>query len=164
MKTEHVISGREHKLLLITLLSGFSIRLLNLVTSVYFAEPKSGINFGLYRVFDMTEIMSPIYSFVVFFICFIMMRKIYLPGMILSAFLVSALTYFYDSWLVETQYEVRKALAENPDYNFQTFDFFLIDGSFYDFLTLFIINVLFVWQTTVLFRMMLRYFQRKSLA
>jgi hypothetical protein len=164
MKTDDLISRKEHKLLLITILLGFSIRILNLAAAIYFPEPAAKISFGLYSIFEMPDRMSPIYSFVVFFICFIMAWKIHLPGMIFSAFLVSALTHFYDSWFITTQRAVSATLEMNPDYDFKTFDFFLVGGSFYDFLTLFIINVLFVWQATILFRMMLRYFQRKSLA
>jgi len=162
MKANNYISKKEHNFLLSTILFAFSIRIINLVTSIYFTEHNPNTDFGLYDVFDMTEMMSPIYSFVVFFICIFLIWKINLTTLIFSSFLTSLLTIFFDWWFIDTQQLIAYAAKVNPDFEFKTFDFILIGGSIYDVITLLVVNFLLFWQISILLRMLIKTSQKES--
>ncbi len=153
MVKQTVVSKIEHRLLLAVILFCLMIRFLNLLTSVYFAEPKPGISFAIYSIFEMEDMMSPIYSFIVFFLCLILLWKIEIISMFSSTFLTSLLTIFFDTWFVDTQFLISRAFTVNPNYEFKTFDFLLINGSPYDVFTLLIVNLLVIWQVHILFRL-----------
>lgn len=154
MSNEKYISGKEHILLLFTIFSALSLRVISFVISIYFTDPNRDKDFGLYSIFDMVEKMSPIYSFVLFFVCIFLIWKINLPTVIFSCLLTLYLTIFFDWWFVDTQKILAYAAAINSDYEFKTFDFILIGGSVYDALTLFVVNFLLFWQTSILVRML----------
>ncbi len=152
MKANNYISINGHQVLLFTVFFGFLLRIISFVGAFTNAKPEASQSFGLYDIFQMTEIMSPIYSFVVFLICIFLVWKITFPTIAFSLTLTFFLTLFFDWWFVDTQQLIAYASEVNPDFEFKTFDFILIGGSIYDVLTLLIINTIFLWQISILFR------------
>jgi hypothetical protein len=162
MSKENYISNKEHKFLLSTVLFALLLRIISSALSIYITEPNPNQSFGLYSIFDMTEIMSPIYSFIVFFICIFLVWKINLPTIFFSCLLTLLLTIFFDWWFIDTQQLIAYAAKVNPNYEFKTFDFILIGGSIYDVLTLFAVNFLFFWQASIFVRMLRKDVEIKS--
>jgi len=76
MKANDYISKKEHNFLLSTVFFAFLLRIISSAISIYSTDPTPNKNFAIYSIFDMTEIMSPIYSFIVFFICIFLVWKI----------------------------------------------------------------------------------------
>lgn len=163
MKANKYISKNEHKLLIITTFFGLIPHFTALFNSIFFPASKSNIDFGLYSIFDMPEQMSPLYSFFGFLFCFLIVWKINLPQMAFAPFIISLLLNFYNSWFLETISFAKSASENNIDYHYKTFDYILINGCFNDVYLLALVNILFLWQITIFFRMILKYFQSKFL-
>jgi hypothetical protein len=161
MKANSCISIKEHKLLIVTTFCGLVPHLIALFNSIFFPAPKSDIDFGLYSIFDMPQKMSPLYSFFGFLLCSLIVWKINFPQMIFSTFIISLLLNFYNSWFIETRRFVNLASENNLDFQYKTYDHILISGCLNDVFILLLVNILFIWQATILFRMILRYFQSK---
>jgi len=162
MRQKNYISDKEHKFLLSTVFFAFLLCIFSLVISIYFTEPDPNRSFGLYSIFDMTEMMSPIYSFIVFFICIFLVWKINLTTIFFSSLLTLLLTIFFDWWFIDTQQRIAYAAEVNPNYNFKTFDFILINGSVFDVITLFAVNFLFFWQLSIFLRILVKDTRIKS--
>lgn len=152
MKANDYISTDEHRVLFLTVLLGFLLRIISFTFVIINTEPKADQSFGMYDIFQMTEVMSPLYSFIVFFICIFLVWKITFPTIVFSLILTFFLTLFFDWWFIDTQKLIAYAAKVNPNFEFKTFDFILIGGSVYDVLTLFITNAVFLWQISILFR------------
>ena len=101
----------------------------------------------------MWEKMSPIYSFLVFLICVVCAFRMTIPSLTGSVIIMARLVFFFDWWFLDTRRLVRLAAEVNPNFEFKTFDFAVVGGSVYDFLTLCVVNVLFIWQLTLFVRL-----------
>ena len=153
MKLNHsAISRNEANLLFCFTLAGLLIRIINLVVSTVFAPARNGVSFGIYDIFHMKEMMSPMYSFIVFIICVPLAWKINSLRSLLSLFPLLLLTLFFDYWFIQTRQDMAYTAINNSNFEFKTFDFALIGGTIYDLLTLLLTNVLFIWQVTILVR------------
>jgi hypothetical protein len=146
------IGNWEYRAFSTLTLSGLGLRLTELALALVFPPSNEGIHFGIYSIFHMWEKMSPIYSFLGFLICSACLIRLRVPS--LSIYFISSalLTFFFDWWLVDTRLVITRASDINPNYEFGTFDFALLNGTAYDFATLILINFLFVWQASILFR------------
>ena len=162
MKANDYISKKEHNFLLSTVFFAFLLRIISSAISIYSTDPTPNKNFAIYSIFDMTEIMSPIYSFIVFFICIFLVWKINFATIIFSSFLSLILTIFFDWWFIDTQQLIAYAAEDNPGYEFKTFDFLLIGGSVYDAITLFVVNFVLFWQISILLRMLIKTLQKET--
>jgi hypothetical protein len=145
------ISKAEQIAFFTLVLFGLALRLLELALSFAFAKPQSE-SFGIYDIFDMWEIMSPIYSFIVFCICTGCSWKISIPSLVCSIIPMFLLVLFFDRWFIDSRRMVVLAAEMNPNFQFKTFDFAVTNGSFYDFLTLCLVNILLVWQMSLFVR------------
>lgn len=131
---------------------GLVLRIVNLATSFAFAEPRAGTVFGIYSIFDMEDMMAPIYSFLVFSICSILLWRVDLPRAVGSILVFLPLVYFFDYWFIDSQLRIAQAAEINPNFPFKTFDYILITGSAYDVITLSLVNILPIWLITVVVR------------
>jgi len=77
-----------------------------------------------------------------------------LTTILFSGILTLLLTIFFDSWFLETQQFVAAAAEVNSSYEFKTFDIILIGGSFYDAITLIVVNIVLIWQASILARIL----------
>ena len=135
------------------------LRIFNLLISILETE-KNPAKFS-YSIFDIKEMMSPFYSFIVFLVCIFLVWKLNLITVTFSIILTLLLTLFFDWWFIETQVMIGYAAKVYSNYEFKTFDFILLDGSIYDAITLFIVNFLLFWQISILLRMLIKTLQRK---
>lgn len=63
------------------------------------------------------------------------------------------LTLSFDYWFIDSQIRVRLILGANRDFAyFGRFDHIMIWSSIYDVITLFLVNVLLVWQLSLIYR------------
>jgi hypothetical protein len=150
------ISRGEHRWFFAATFAGLAIWIVALAVAwVFPPPPPSGvrISFGIYSIFDMWELVSPLYSLAAFGICIPLAWKLDPARLTFSLFPLGLLTFFFDRWFVDSQYWIRDAVLVNPDYEFKTFDFILRAGSLVDVLTLLLVNVLVVWQITLLHRL-----------
>ena len=161
MKANNCISADEHRVLFFTILFGFLLRIISFTVAFSNTEPAAGQSFGLYDIFQMTEIMSPLYSFIVFFICIFLVWKVNFISIAFSLILTILLTIFFNWWFIDTQQLIAYAAQVNPDFEFKTYDFILIGGSIYDVLTLFTVNLLCLWQISILYRLSGKTLQNK---
>jgi hypothetical protein len=151
------ISEREHRWFFAATSAGLAIWVVALAVAIVLPPPPPPpgirISFGIYSLFDTWELISPLYSLAAFAICVPVAWKLNPARLTFSLFPLGLLTFFFDRWFVDTQYWIRDALLMNPDYEFKTFDFMLRAGSLVDVLTLLLVNVLVVWQITLLYRL-----------
>jgi len=160
MKEDRLISNKEQFMLFATIFIGLIVRIIELTSSLFFTQHNPKTDFGLYDIFDMTEMMSPLYSFLVFFVCVFLVWKINFTTLICSSFLILLLTIFFDWWFIDTQQIIAYAAKVNPDYEFKTFDFILISASIYDVISLFLTNFILFWQISILLRMLIKTSQK----
>lgn len=150
---KQAISRKERSLFFWITLSGLLLRVVNLVDSLIFAPKASGTNFGIYDIFDIKEMMSPLYSFVVFAICTPLAWRVNQLKSVSSLVVLFLLAWFFDSWMIDSRQRIAIAAIENPDYHFKMFDFALLEGSIYDLVTLILVNILLIWQISILYRL-----------
>ncbi len=162
MNANNYIPTDEHRILFLTVLLGFLLRIISFIAAFINTKPKADQSFGMYDIFQMTEVMSPLYSFIVFFTCIFLVWKITFPTILLSLVITFFLTLFFDWWFIDTQQIVAYVAKVNPNVEFKTFDFILIGGSIYDALTLFISNLILIWQISILYRIFRETRQNKS--
>lgn len=150
-----LISDREHRYFFALTLFGFVIRLIELLLALIFPEPRPpGVSFAIYSIFDHWHLMSPLYSFAALLVCLLLYWKLEVPLLATAMLPLLLLTFFYDYWFVDSQLLIRRAADVNPDFEFKTFDYILVSGSFYDAVTLILVNILFIWHTSLLIRLM----------
>jgi len=148
------ITAREHRLFFAVTSVPLLVRLLELACALAFPEqPKPGISFAIYDIFDMWELMSPLYCFAAFVFIAPLTFKIESVNLVFSLFLLSLLTFFYDYWFVDSQMRVRRILEVNPNYEFKMLDFAIIRGSIYDVITIILVNALLIWHLSLLYRL-----------
>ena len=151
------ISRCEHRWFFAATFSGLAIWVVSFAIPVLFPPPPPPdgikISFGIYSIFDIPDLVSPLYSFVAFAICVPLAWKLDPARLIFSLLPLGLLAYFFDNWFVDTQYRIREAAVVAPDYEFKTWDFILLSGSIFDVLTFLLVNVLIVWQIKLLFRL-----------
>lgn len=150
---ERIVSRTEAKLLFLVSASGLMLRVTELIIALLWPPPRDGAGFAIYDIFEMKEMMSPIYSFVVFIICVPLVWKIHRGRILLSIFALLPLVIFFDRWLIHTRRVMANATALYPEVVFKTFDFALLGGSIFDLLTLVISNFLFIWQISIFYRL-----------
>ena len=152
------ISRCEHRWFFAATFAGLAIWLVSFAIPLLFPPPPPPdgikISFGIYSIFDMPDLVSPLYSVVAFAICVPLAWKLDPARLIFSLFPLGLLAYFFDGWFVDSQYRIREALLVNPDYEFKTFDFILVPGSIFDVLTFLLVNVLIVWRINLLYRLL----------
>ena len=150
------ISRGEHRWFFAATFAGLAIWVVALAVGYFFPSPPPPgikISFAIYSIFDIENLVSPLYSLTAFAICIPLAWKLDPTRLIFSLFLLGLLTFFFDRWFVDSQYWIRDAVLVNPDYEFKTFDLILRAGSLVDVLTLALVNVLVVWQITMLYRL-----------
>lgn len=149
------ISQREHRWFFAATFAGLAIWLVSFAIPVLFPPPPPDgikISFGIYSIFDIPDLVSPVYSVVAFAICVPLAWKLDSAKLICSLLPLALLTYFFDNWFVDSQYRIREAAVVAPDYEFKTWDFILLSGSIFDVLTFVLVNVLIVWQISLIYR------------
>ncbi len=161
MKVNQYISKKEHLLLFITVCFGLVLRIINVFVSVIETD-KTSAGFS-YSIFDMEEMMSPLYSFAVFLLCIFLIWNLNFITVIFSIILTSLLSMFFDRWFIETQVKIDYAAKRNLDYEFKTLDFVLLSGSVFDVVTFLIVNFLLFWQISILLRMLIKTTQKIEL-
>jgi hypothetical protein len=149
------ISSGEHRLVAAVLALGFTLRLIESALALIYPETK-GASFGIYDIFDMWDKVSPIYSFIVFAVSLIACWKISIPSVTCSLLPIALLTFFFDRWFLDSRHTISIAAKVNPDYQFKTFDFALLNGSIYDFVSLIVVNIAFLWLFSILIRLLNR--------
>lgn len=149
------ISNLEHRFFFAATALGLLFRLVPTALAIAFPipEPKIKISYGIYSIFDHWELMSPFYCGAVFLLCVPLAWKLNSATLTFSIFPLGLLTYFFDNWFIDSRFQIHEAAIVNPDYKFATFDFVLVAGSLFDVLTFFLVNVLVVWQVTVMYRL-----------
>ena len=162
MKEDKFISNKEQFILFATILIGLIVRMIEFLSSLFSAQPDPKISFGVYDISQMTEMLSPLYSFVAFFLCIFLVWKIDFAKLIFSTFVMFLLTIFFDWWFFDTQRIVTYFSQVNPEYEFKTFDFILVSGSIYDVTTLFLTNFILFWQISILLRMLIKTSQKEN--
>src|SRR6476619_4750702 len=105
------ISRNEHRAIFALALFAFGLRIVQFFIAVVFAEPHAGTNFAIYSIFEMEEFMSPVYSFIVFGGVTFLIWKLTTTRLIVSAFLLSLLSWYFVSWFVEAQQAIARAKA-----------------------------------------------------
>ncbi len=162
MKEDRLISNKEQFMLFAAVLIGLIVRMIELASSLFFSQHNPKTEFGLYDIFDMAEMMSPLYSFLAFFVCALLIWKINFTTLICSSVLILLLTIFFDWWFIDTRQIIAYAAKVNPEYHFKTFDFILVSGSIYDVITLFLTNFILFWQISILLRMLIKTSQKQN--
>ncbi|MEP6704310.1 MAG: hypothetical protein ABJB34_05845 [Acidobacteriota bacterium] len=149
------ISKLEHRLFFAATALGLLLLLVPTALAIALPspEPKIKISHGIYSIFDIWDLMSPVYRGAAFLLCVPLAWKLNPTTLTFSIFPLGLLTYFFDYWFIDSQFRIREAAIVNPDYKFATFDFVLVAGSLFDVLTFFLVNVLVVWQATVMYRL-----------
>ena len=147
------ISAAELNLLFYLTLAGLILRGVNLLASTVFAPPSDGTDFGIYSIFEMKNKMSPLYSFIVFLICTPLAWKIDKPRLLVSLFPISLLAIFFDWWLIDSRLMIADAYLHAGGEGIIPHNPLLLGGSHYDVATLFLVNILLVWQVTILWRL-----------
>lgn len=111
------------------------------------------ISYGTVPSWTM-DLLSPIFCFVVFLFVASMLWNFSRQALALSLVPLLLLTVFFDYWLVDSQIRVRQILDVNPDFPyFGRFDHIMIWSSIYDVITLCLVNVLLVWQLSLIYRL-----------
>ena len=153
------ISKKEHRFFFALTFFGLMIRFIEFAAGFAFPARQSDVkvSFGIYSIFDVWELMSPLICIAAFVVCLSLAWRVGLARFLFSLFALVLLTYFYDYWFVDSQLRIREAALVNPDYPFKTFDFVLLGGSGYDVLSFLIGNLLFVWQITIVYRLVPQY-------
>lgn len=150
---DSIITSREHIALFGFVSSGLCLRLGSFAYA-FLAPPKSeGPSFGMYSIFDMWEMMSPIYSFAGLAACLICFVRLSSASVVISLIPNGLLVVFFDRWFVDTRIRISNAAIDYPDFQFQTFDFALLNGSFIDLFTLVLCNMLVFWQLALIIRL-----------
>jgi hypothetical protein len=147
------ISKREHQAFFWLTFAGLAFRLVEVILWFMFAKPRPDGGFAIYDILDMWEMMSPLYSFVVFLICIACALRLTIPSQTFSLMTLALLVFFFDRWFLDTRRVVKLAVEVNPGFEFKTFDFAVANGSIFDFLTLCLVNILFIWQISLLVRL-----------
>lgn len=148
------ITGLEHRVFFVVASVPLLIRIVELAFAILFPEkPQPGISYGLIWVFDRWDVMGPFLSLVAFLIIVPLSRKLLTANLTLSLLPLSLLTLFYDYWFVDSQIRVRQILEVNPNYAFKSLDFIMIWSSVYDVITLFLVNILLLWNLSLIYRM-----------
>ncbi len=144
------ISSREHRWFFAATLSGLIIRLVPIAIEICFPTPPDPkISFGIYSIFDMWDMMSPVYSLATFIICVPLAWKLRPGALAFSLFPLGLLTYFFDYWFIDSQ--LRRHAFGLP-FEFDPTDYVLLGGNLIDVLTFALVNVLIVWQVGIMYR------------
>ena len=146
------ITQIEHRYFFATASTGLLVRLLELFLGMIFFVPKEGSSFAIYNIFDHWDLISPLYCFVGFLLIIPPLIKIKIETFFLSAVPLVLLTYFFDNWFVDTQLLIQRAAEVNPNFTFKTWDHFLLGGSATDVFTFLLVNILVLWQASMIFR------------
>ncbi len=147
------ISNLEHRLFFAAMALGLLFRLVPTALAIAFPspEPKIKISYGIYSIFDNWELVSPVYCGAVFLLCVPLAWKLNSATLTFSIFPLGLLTYFFDNWFIDSRFQIHLAATVNPEYKFATS--VLVGGSLFDVLTFFLVNVLVVWQGTLMHRL-----------
>ena len=152
------ISRSEHRWFFAATFAGLAIWLVSFTIPVLFPPPPPPdgikISFGIYSIFDIPDLVSPLYSVVAFAICVPLAWRLDPAKLIFSLLPLALLTYFFDNWFVDSQYRIREAAVVAPDHEFKTWDFILLSGSIFDVLTFLLVNVVIGWQIKLLYRLL----------
>jgi hypothetical protein len=148
------ISAREHRFFFGVMLLPLVLRVIEISWALVFPEPRrDGISYVIYSIFDMWELVSPLYCFTIFLVLASAFWKQSTPRLILALLPLVWLVYFFDRWFVDTRWRITLASEINPDYPFKPLDFILLSGSVIDVVSLAIVNVLFIWTITMIVRL-----------
>lgn len=145
------ISSTEHRLIVGLTFFGFSLRVVNLAVAMWFAEPTG--SFAIYSIFEMEEMMSPAYSFIVFLVCSILVWRITVSRLLFSGLFFFLLAIFFDWWLVDSQQIIADAIRETSPSELPDYNPLLLEASPYDVITFFLVNILLVWNVVAVFRL-----------
>ena len=99
------------------------------------------------------DILSPLICFIVFLFVASMLWSFSRQTVLISLVPLLLLTLFFDYWVIYSQVRVRYLLVGNPEYPFRLLDHVIIGSSIYDVITLFLVNILFVWNLSLLYRL-----------
>ncbi len=157
MKASKYISRKEHKLLLYSFVLGLLLRIIELFQFVFFNEnplqhESGGNKFVMYSIFNELEMMSPIYSFSVFFISLGLIYNLSKFSIIFSLIPTVLLAYFFDSWLISSLSRLYFQYDLIIELKLSFFDVFF--DNIYNLITFLLINTLLFWQISILFRML----------
>ena len=125
--------------------TGLVLRIIEILPALLVIPPDGSKGFTMYDPI-CPQLLSPDYCLMTFFIGSILAWKITPFSLGLSVVLVYRLAYFFDYWLIDTRRMIAAAGEISPAYKFKTFDFVLLCGSVYDFLSLCLINFLALMQ------------------
>jgi hypothetical protein len=152
-----IISAKEHRIILIIISLCFLLRIVELICSTKISTNDSPTSFGLYDIFQITEIMVPFYTFLILPIIFIFLWKLSIFRLIWSFVLTILLGKEYLIWIINT----REGIGFLTDYDFRFVDYFMFHGSYGDLICCFVIFGLFVWHFSIIARFIINRFQVK---
>ena len=151
------ISKTEHGAFISVALGLFLLRIVELTVSWLVPKPtmtSDGVKISYGTVPSWTmDLLSPLFCFVVFLFVASVLWRFSRETLVLSVFPLLLLTLFFDYWVIDSPIRVRWLLDGNPDYPFRAFDYLMIGSSIYDVITLFLVNVLLVWQISLIYRL-----------
>lgn len=145
------ISSREHTLIFGLIFFGLALRIVNLAVAMWFVEPTG--SFAIYSVFEMEEMMSPSYSFIVFLVCSMLLWRITVSRLLFSGFFLLLLAIFFNWWLIDSQQIIADAILETNPSELPDYNPLLLGGSLYDVITFFLVNILLVWNVAAVVRL-----------
>ena len=151
---KNIISLNEHKLLFLTAFIAFVLTLFRGVIAFFSNNGNADGTFTIASMFDREEMMSPIYSFLGFFIISLFLFRVGTVQIIFSFITSLFLSCFYFSWFITTQRSIL-IFSKSPeafDVKLNIIDYILIGSSFFDVLSFFLISILFIWQAIIIFR------------
>jgi hypothetical protein len=152
------ISAKEHRTILIIISLCFILRILEILLTIKLTKDDPSTSFGLYDIFQITELMVPLYTILILPLIFIFLWKLSIFRVIYSPIFTILLSKSYLSWIIET----REGISYLENYDFKFVDYFLFKGSFGDLICCFMIFSLFLWQLSIIVRFIINRFQSKS--
>lgn len=153
-----IISAKEHRIILIIISLCFLLRIIELICLIEISRNNSSTGFGLYDIFQITELMVPLYTLLILPIIFIFLWKLSIFRLICSLIFTLLLSKLYLNWIVET----REGISYLENYDFKFVDHILFKGSFGDLICCFMIFSLFLWQLSIIVRFIINCIQSKS--
>jgi len=152
-----VISKFEQRAIFSMAAGLFFLRIVELTVSLVVQKPTVDadglkISYGTIPSYTM-DILSPVICFVVFLWIASMLWTFSRETLVVSLVPLLLLTLFFYYWVIDSQIRVRQMLHVNPEYPWRQLDHVMISSSIYDLVTLFLVNVLLIWQISMIYRL-----------
>ncbi len=152
-----IVSAKEHRIVLLITALCFAFWVIRGCWSIIYNNPNKGESFGLYDIFQMTELMVPFYTFFLLPLIFILIWKLSKLRLIFSFIFTAMLSKAYLTWIIETREAI--SLLEGTEYIIA--ECFLFRGSYGDLVCCICIFGLLLWQLSIVFRFAISHFHAK---